>query len=380
VRPEHPLSPDDAKRLDELHSRLARHTESYVGYPSSSRFDYAPLHRFLSFPANNIGDPFAEGQYAVNTHEFEREVVRAFAEFAGGRPGETWGYCTNGGTEGNMYGVFLARELLPDGVVYFSEDTHYSASKILRFLHLRHLMIKSRPDGTMDLDDFRATVRINRDAPPIVFANIGTTMKGAVDDVPGILGVLDDLGVEKRYLHADAALSGTILPFLDDAPPWDFAAGADSVAVSGHKMIGAPIPCGVALARKRHVDRIARLVEYIGTLDTTLSGSRSAIAPLFLWYALRTIGADGIRRQVAECLRVAEYAVRRFREVGWSAWRHWYSNTVVLDRPSDALSKRWQLATQGKIAHVVAMPQVTTERIDRLAEELYAERKGGPSP
>ena len=87
-----------------------------------------------------------------------------------------------------MYGVFLARELLPDGTVYYSEDTHYSASKILRMLHLPNLMIKSQPDGCMDLDDFRETVRINRDSPPIVFANIGTTMKGAVDDVPGMQG------------------------------------------------------------------------------------------------------------------------------------------------------------------------------------------------
>ena len=41
-----------------------------------------------------------------------------------------------------------------------------------------------------------------------------------------------------------------ILPFVDDPPPWNFAAGIDSIAISGHKMIGSPLPCGVALARK----------------------------------------------------------------------------------------------------------------------------------
>jgi histidine decarboxylase len=59
-----------------------------------------------------------------------------------------------------MYGLFLARELFPDGVVYYSEDTHYSVGKILRLLHVRNIMIKSRPDGSMDVDDLHETLRI----------------------------------------------------------------------------------------------------------------------------------------------------------------------------------------------------------------------------
>ena len=56
-----------------------------------------------------------------------------------GPAASTWGYCTNGGTEGNMYGLFLARELHPEGLVYYSEDTHYSVNKILRCLHLTRI-------------------------------------------------------------------------------------------------------------------------------------------------------------------------------------------------------------------------------------------------
>ena len=67
-------------------------------------------------------------------------------------------------------------------------------------------------------------------------------------------------------------------------------------------MIGSPIPCGVVIAKRANVDRIARSVDYIGTLDTTLSGSRNAITPLFLWYALRTVGRDGFERRIAHCL------------------------------------------------------------------------------
>ena len=208
-----------------------------------------------------------------------------------------------------MYGLYMGREIFPDGVVYFSQDTHYSVVKILRVLKARNIMIKSQENGEIDYDDLRETIRINRDVPVIFMANIGTTMKGAIDDVGKVREILDDLAVTNSYIHADAALSGMILPFVDDPQPYGFDAGFDSVAVSGHKMIGSPLPCGVALTKSEYVARIARSIEYVGVLDTTLTGSRSALTPLMMWYALRERGFEGYREAVAGCLEVAEYAV-----------------------------------------------------------------------
>ena len=74
--------------------------------------------------------------------------------------------------------------------------------------------------------------------------------------------------------HAITRFGGLVV----EAPePWDFDAGVNSIAISGHKMIGSPLPCGVVLAEKAAVDRIARKIDYVGTLDTTLLGSRNAI-------------------------------------------------------------------------------------------------------
>ena len=114
-----------------------------------------------------------------------------------------------------MYGLYVARELYPEGICYFSEDTHYSVVKVLRLQHTRNIMLKSQPDGRMDYADLRETLRIHRDVPPIIFANIGTTMKGAVDDLAKIRETLDDLAIPNAYIHADAALSGMILPFVE---------------------------------------------------------------------------------------------------------------------------------------------------------------------
>lgn len=370
--PQPVLSAEDRARLDALFARLSELAPRNVGYPCNQVFDYSELYRFLEFAANNVGDPFAGSNYRLNTHEFEREVLRDFARLTRAPEDAWWGYVTGGGTEGNMYGLYVARELFPEGICYFSEDTHYSVAKILRLQHTRNIMIKSAPDGQMDYTDLRETLRIHRDVSPIIFANIGTTMKGASDDIARIRGILDDLAVPDAYIHADAALSGLILPFVPHPQPWDFADGADSISISGHKLLGSPLPSGIVLARKKNVDRIARSIEYIGALDTTIAGSRNAITPLFLWYRLRSLGRDGIEQIVRRSLQLADYAVAQLRARGIEAWRHENSVTVVFPRPPESLMNKWMIAPRKGIGHLITLPHVTEPVIDEFAADFAA--------
>ena len=62
-------------------------------------------------------------------------------------------------------------------------------------------------------------IRVNRDLPAIIIANVGTTMRGAVDDIEHIQEILRDLEVADSYIHTDAALSGMILPFVAEPRP-----------------------------------------------------------------------------------------------------------------------------------------------------------------
>jgi histidine decarboxylase len=363
------LPPADRRRLDALFDTFSDLARVSIGYPCNQDWDYSELYPFLSFVGNNIGDPYRGSNYRQNTHEFEREVLADFAEFTKAPASDYWGYVTNGGTEGNMYGLYLAREIYPEGIVYFSEDTHYSVAKILRLQHTRNIMIKSRPDGEIDYDDLRESIRLHRDVPPIIFANIGTTMKGAVDNLDTIRGIMDDLAISSFYLHADAALSGMILPFVAEPQPWNFDAGIDSLSISGHKLIGSPLPCGIVLARKKHVERVARSVEYVGVLDTTLSGSRNAFTPLLLWYALRKHGREGFTAIVQGCLSRAEYAVQLLRERGVEAWRNRNSITVVFPRPAAEVMEKWIIAPNKDIGHLLAMPHVTYEIIEEFVDD-----------
>ncbi len=370
AEPMPPLPPSAARRLDEFLRRVEGLADTLVGYPCSQDFDHTNLSPFLRYALNNVGDPFAESIYRENTFEFEREVVTFFRQHLRAPEGDTWGYVTAGGTEGNLYGLYLARELFPDGVVYYSEHTHYSVAKIVRVLGARSIMIRGRSDGEIDYDDLYETLKMRRDVPPIIMANIGTTMHGAVDSLQTIQAMLNDLAITRRYIHADAALSGMILPWVDDPQPFGFDAGIDSVAVSGHKFIGSPMPCGVALALRRNVDRVARSVEYVGCMDTTIAGSRNALNPLVLWSAIQRWGEEGLRRRARYSLDTAEYAIGRFREHGIKAWRHRNSVTVVFPNPGARVIGRWQMAPQHDIAHIITLPHVTRSRVDDLIAEV----------
>ena len=366
------LQAETRQRLDELQLKFDALAGNFVGYPTNQDFDYSALLPFLSYCLNNVGDPFHDSNFSSNTHEIEREVILRFADLLRLPRDDAWGYVTNGGTEGNMYGIFLARELFPDGIVYFSEDTHYSILKITRVLNTRNIMIKSQDSGEIDYDDLYESIRINRDVPVIFMANIGTTMKGAVDDVSRVREIFSDLAITNHYVHGDAALSGMILPFVEDPQPYTFPEGFDSVSISGHKLIGAPIPCGVALTRQQYVNRIARSIEYVGVMDTTLTGSRNGITPLMLWLAWERYGIEGFRELVTRMLSVAEYAVERFNALGIPAWRNRNSATVVFPRPPADIIEKWQLAPYENIAHLIATGHVTRDHIDRLGDEIVA--------
>ena len=357
-------------RLRNFCSDLEKRKSKFIGYPVNCRFDYSELFDFLSIPLNNVGDPFYSGYYGLDSREFELEVLDWFAKIHQAPLNNYWGYVTNGGTEGNMYGLYLARELYPKGVVYYSQDTHYSVGKNIRMLNMEHIMIKSRRNGEMDYDDFEHMLSTWRSAPPIIFANMGTTMKEGFDRICEIKKVLKKLAIPEYYIHVDAALGGMTLPFIDDAPKFDFTTGVQSISISGHKFIGAPIPCGVVLALKNNVGRVAKQVEYVGSLDSTVSGSRNGFTPLLLWYAINKLKYNGFRNLVKNCVRVAEYAVNKLNDAGINAWKNEHAITVVFPRPKEDVCKKWMLALQDDIAHIICMPHVTEKIIDELAEDL----------
>lgn len=341
-----------------------------VGFPVNLDFDYRHLAQYLAVHGNNAGSPYGKTDYHVNSKRFERAVVGFFASLADARADEIFGYVSNGGTESNLFGVYLGRERHPDAVLYASTDAHYSIPKIARLLRMEYRPVATDDMGAMAPDDLAAACRQHGSRPAVVVATIGTTSRGAVDDLPGLRRALAKGGVSGSHLHVDAAFGGLFAALAPRPAPWGFADGADSIAISGHKMIGCPIPCGIALARPQHVEVIRAHDAAVGADDDTISGSRDALSPILLWQELRRLGRQGLTQRVQQCLRTAEYAEARLRECGRRPERPHGYNTVLFDAPDRELCEHWNLLHVDGRAHLITMPHVTEKDIDRLCADI----------
>lgn len=357
-------------KLIDLEIKLKNARDTFIGYPVTKDFNFSEISHFLKYPINNLGDPFEGGTYKVQTHEIEKEVITFFAKMFRANPKDYWGYLTNGGSESNLYGLYLARELFPKGVVYYSESTHYSIRKNIHLLNVPSIAIRSNKNGEIDYEDLEGALKLNRHKSAIVLATFGTTMKEAKDDVSKIKNILKNLAIQDHYIHCDAALSGSYGAFMNPRLPFDFKDGADSISISGHKFIGLPMPTGVLIAKRSSRDRIAKNISYIGSLDTTITGSRNGHTPLFLWYALKTLGVTGLKERYLHSLDVAKYCEKRLNDIGIKAWRNPNAITVVLPKTSKKIKDKWQLATEGDIAHVICMPNISKKQIDLFIEDM----------
>jgi histidine decarboxylase len=351
-----------------LLERLRQKTQVHTGYPFNLEFDYQHLIELLQYAVINLGDPFVEGNYGINSKDFEREVIAFFSDLYNLPQEDSWGYVTAGGTEGNLYGLLLARELYPNGILYGSEDSHYSVVKASRMFRLPFVQIRSQSNGEIDYSALYQVLATNRNPPAIINLNVGSTVKGAVDDVGKVVEILEDLKINRFHIHVDGALAGMFVPYMEGATPLDFERyPIGSLAISGHKFIGSPIPCGVVIARKSQVQSFD--VEYIGSTDTTIMGSRNGLTPVLLWDAIQR-REHVFSQEVRMCRQHAEYLYNRMKDTDPNAFLNDFSTTVVFNRPGKAIEQKWQLATYGNIAHIIVMQNHTKMLIDRFLEEV----------
>ncbi|KAL1295473.1 hypothetical protein HN51_056350 [Arachis hypogaea] len=341
-----------------------------LGYPGNQNFNYDALVPLLQFHLNNAGDAFVGTGCSLNSTSFEVSVLDWFANLWNIQKDKYWGCITTGGTEANLHAILVGREQFPDGILYTSEDSHYSIFKIARMYRVQCVKVRTFVSGEIDCADLKASLLHHKDKPAIINLNIGTTMKGAVDDVDLVIKTLEETGFsrDRFYIHCDGALFGIMLPFLKAAPKViSFEKPIGSVSVSGHKFLGCPIPCGVVITRSKYMNASSR--------DATITGSRCGHAPIFLWYAIKKKGSIGIQNEVENCIANARYLHNRLSDAGIGAMLNEHSNIVVFERPLDhQFSRRWSLACQGNIAHVVVMQHVTIQMLDSFVTEFLHKR------
>lgn len=362
----------------------------FIGYPCSSGFDLDAFlgwwrhSLFSKIPCNEAGNPDEESSYVLNMRQYEREVLDYMAHLYHFPRGGAWGYLTTGGTQGNEQGLFIGREKLSrygQPVLYVSEEAHYSIRSLGRLLQIETVIIKARSDGEIDYQDFQKKLIVDR--PALMNLAIGTTFKGAIDDVGKISKIIKRKKVPAVYYHADAALFGGYLPFLrdPDAPKINFKTMPyDSIAVSGHKFFGSPIPIGIFLCKREHVQALeSEYIEYINAHNITIPCSRSSLNTLIMWWTVNATSRVEFEEETQFILDNARYLYEQLKAVDYPVWLNPYSNTVYFQGTSAAVRKRWSLAEttcryHGPLAHVVVMQHVSKEIIDLFVEDVVSSR------
>jgi histidine decarboxylase len=361
--------------FDRILTRMKKAHETHLGYPYNLNFDPGVPPSLGNYLINNLGDPYAGSHYASEVCDLEREAVSWLMDLWDcENHDDYWGSIGTSGTEGNLWGIYLGREALPDAVLLYSADAHYSIPKAAKIQRIEAICVASNARGEIDLDALSQVLVTLNKRNVVVALTCGTTMKGAHDDITGVIARLDATGItrDKRYIHVDGALNAMVIPYFDAAPDAirpSFRHAIDSISVSGHKMIGTPMPCGVLVAKRQHVERIATAIAYLRSNDTTLMGSRNGHAVLAIWSRFMGHDHDGYRRDATVCAEAAQELTRTLQAMGVPAYCNPHSLTVVFPQPADAIVKTYQIACYKGEAHVVVMPNVTTALLERFSND-----------
>ncbi len=370
-----PFAPNLAQTFALTEKRMRAAHETHLGYPYNLSFDPGVPASLGNYLINNLGDPYAGSHYGSEVCQLEREAVKWLMQlWQCDDPSEFWGSIGASGTEGNLWGIYLGREALPDAVLIHSAEAHYSIPKAARIQRIEAVSVACSDSGEIDLDEFASALTALNGRPVIVALTCGTTMKGAHDDIAGAIERLEEAGIARgnHYIHVDGALNAMVIPFLAEAPDAirpSFRHAIDSISTSGHKMIGTPMPCGALIARKEHVDRIASAIAYLRSNDTTLMGSRNGHAVLAIWARFMGHRKDGYSADASSCVERAKTLAERLRHGGVPVLLNPFSLTVVFPEPDETIVQTYQLACHRSEAHAIVMPNVTHALLSRFADD-----------
>ena len=348
------------------------------------------------FAYNNVGNPYQDSRDPYNTHDFEREIILRFGKLFGFAANNLWGFVSHSGTDSNMHGMYMGRTLLKGrtGVIpkcYFTKEAHYSIQILRDLLGIESVFVETLPNGAMDPNDLGRKLAANQDYPALVVATVGTTFKGAIDELDGIQKALKGYS---SYLHLDAALFGGYLPHTSYAREVLYQSeggfGAkryDSIAVSCHKFFGFPAPAGLFITTRSYFDEFNVLYskvhnpEYIGHVPGTITCSRDSVKPAEFYFFSTPQSMGKQAEDASSVLQNTDFFLEQM-QIKFShllpARANPVSNIIYFKKPSDWIVKKYSLATmqleikrkKQDYAHVVVMPHVNQNVLTEFLTDL----------
>lgn len=377
------------EKLDEWTQIWKAGQQTYFGYPVNQESALQDFYEWYirtgmdRVNLNNAGDPMTDKPWNMSSQAFEREVIEFFTPLYGFDKDDVWGIVTHSGTDGNNHGIYFGANDLYNKtgkmpIVYVSDEAHYSNMRLCDLQNLEVKLIKSDPMGRMIPEELEKALDTKR--PALMVYAMGSTFKGAIDDMETLNAVLAKHPEMAVYRHVDAALFGGYLPFTEHRKMVSSKEqGFESIAVSGHKFFGIDSPSGLFLCTRKVYDNQHNFnVTYLNGNMKMINCSRDAVQPLKFWWLIQKVGYDGWSKQANGMMDCTAYLQQELTRIGWPCWRNEYSNTVFFKRPASEVCSTYNLALGydenfgGELAHVVVMQHVTKAKIDRFIQELLS--------
>ena len=263
----------------------------------------------------------------------EQGVLRWLTE-AFELPERSQGLLLSGGSNANLTAIVAAREKHAGdradlATVYVGEHAHASVRKAARIAGVTgdHVRVCSSADG-LRLDPEAVRVAIKQDVadglrPIAIIGAAGTTNAGAIDPLPQLADLAQQLGV---WFHVDAAYGGFFQLTERGRARLTGIERADSITLDPHKSLFLPFGTGALLVRERDdlAHAFAETADYLRdhSDDLDVLPDFSAITPeltrewrgLRLWLPLQLHGVAAFRDALDGALDLAEHAWRLLDE------------------------------------------------------------------
>lgn len=259
--------------------------------------------------------------------DFVRILKLPFSPFSG--------YITSGGTEANIYAMWVAREWARfktkdsgDKKIYWMvpDNAHYSIRKALQLLDVCHnsenevVIIETDSSGGADCETLIEHIKKirNRGNNPIILPlTVMTTECGSIDPVREVNDFIVESKIDNVFFHIDAAFSGLLLPYLEEYEDIFSLKSLYSISVDFSKTIGGPVGAGAVIFNSGLEEYISTHASYLSANDQTLIGSRKGADVIAVHGLLSVNGFSDIRKDILNALEKTRFLAKEMARIGF---------------------------------------------------------------
>ena len=281
------------------------------------------------FNINHLGNVYTIEDKNLNiSQKIEKQVIEWNKKIIHCQDKSVEGYVSSGGTESNLFLMWLGREFLKkvnnsQPTLLVTDFAHYSINKASRILDIgRHVVDTDQDSWGMSLVDLEKTFLEHIKQDKFLFLlpiTIGYSSTGASDSIDGIIKLIKKL--KKKYLKfncfvwVDAAAQGLPKSFLETHFKPLRHNLIQGYVVDFHKYGSTPLPAGVVLYRNKLRKLIEAPIPYLFENDATVLGSRPGSSALAIWANIMSTSLVEWRKKFIKLEKRKKYLVEKMREI-----------------------------------------------------------------